>query len=611
MATGPSSGYVSASSAGKLYSMRAFMAPVRRIFWMIAGFSLFLNILVLATPLYMLQIYDRVLVSRSFDTLIMISILAFLAILVYGLLEGVRGIMANRAAAQFEMGISRPVFERILQKGSASLHGTEPLRDVALIKGFISNRVALSLLDLPFSPLFIALVFLIHPILGYMTLFGSLLLVGLAVANDYATFAPQKQSGVDSQVSMGIAQSIIRNSETVRAMGMFEAGMSLWSKSNDKSLLGQDSVGTRNSAFFGMTRFFRLILQVALLGVGGYLVLMNEMTAGMIFASSIISSRALAPIEQAVGAWRSLSQARLAHRRLRDVFDAGAPMLERTALPRPKGRIDVEALVYRAPEAADEDAILNGISFGIKPATVLVVLGASGAGKSTLARLLVGAIDPTTGCVRLDGADIMNWPDAARFAHVGYLPQAIELMPGTIAENISRLDPERADAAVIEAARLAGVHDLITQLPLAYETRVGPGGRGLSGGQTQRIALARAFYGSPAFIVLDEPNAHLDIDGEKQLSETIAAAKAAGTTCVIITQRTAIMQVADEVMILSKGKIDALGPRDEMLARLMPGSGARPAREPAGQAEKRDGKPGMGNATGQLLPMTRITNDPK
>ena len=246
--------------------MQGFMAPVRRIFWMIAGFSLFLNILVLATPLYMLQIYDRVLVSRSFDTLIMISILAFLAILVFGLLEAVRGVMANRAAAQFEMSVSRPLFERILQSGSGGHQGTEPLRDVALIKGFISNRVALSLLDLPFSPLFIALVFLIHPILGYMTLFGSLLLVAFAMANDYATFAPQKKSGIDSQASMVIAQSIVRNAETVRAMGMFEAGMRKWSDINDRALLGQDSVGIRNSAFFGMTRFFRLMLQIALLG---------------------------------------------------------------------------------------------------------------------------------------------------------------------------------------------------------------------------------------------------------------------------------------------------------------------------------------------------------
>ncbi|WP_197078350.1 type I secretion system permease/ATPase [Hoeflea sp. IMCC20628] len=586
--------------------MSTFMAPVRRIIWMIAGFSVFLNMLVLATPLYMLQIYDRVLVSRSFDTLVMISIVAFLAVLVFGLLEGVRGIMANRAAAQFELGISRPVFERILQNERSGMNGTEPLRDISLLKGFISNRVALSLLDLPFAPLFVVLVFFIHPTLGYITLVGALLLMGLAAANDRATFAVQQQAGVDTQTSMGVAQSIIRNSETVRAMGMFDAGMTKWAKSNNKSLLGQDRVGIRNSTFFGLTRFFRLLLQIALLGVGGYLVLINEMTAGMIFASSIISSRALGPIEQAVGAWRSLSQARLAHRRLTNLFDKSASVGERTSLPRPTGRIDVETLVYAAPGTAEQDPVLKGLNFKVEAGGVLVILGASGAGKSTLARLLVGAASPSRGCVRLDGADIMNWPDAARFAHVGYLPQSIELMPGTIAENISRLDPNRVDSAVVEAAGRAGVHELIMQLPEGYETLVGPGGRGLSGGQTQRVALARAFYGSPAFIVLDEPNAHLDIDGERQLSETISAAKAAGTTVVIITQRTGVMQVADKVMILSQGEIEAWGPRDEMMARLIPGSGARAARNSGGHPSS-----ATGSATGRLTSITRISNDPK
>ncbi|MDP2621019.1 MAG: type I secretion system permease/ATPase [Hyphomicrobiales bacterium] len=577
------------------------MAPVRRIFFLIGVYSLFLNLLVLAVPLYLLQIYDRVLVSRSADTLVMITILAVLALAVFGLLEGVRGVMASRAAARFEVGVSPAVLERLVRDERPERFGAEPLRDMTLVRGFIGNRVALSLLDLPFAPIFVVLVFLIHPVLGYVTLFGALLLVCLAAANDAVTLGPQREALRDARASMITAQSLIRNADSIKAMGMLDAGLAKWTGGQIGALIGQDRVGTRNAAFFAMTRFFRLLLQIAVLGLGAYFVLHEEMTAGMIFASSIVSARALGPIEQAVGGWKSLTQARLAYKRLKQLFQETGTAERRTKLPDPEGRIEVERLVFTAPGSPGQERILKGISFSLEAGEALAVVGPSGAGKSTLARLLAGAATPASGCVRLDGADIAVWPDEARFRHFGYLPQSIDLMPGTIAENIARFDPDRRDEDVVEAAKRAGVHELVTQLAEAYETRVGPGGRPLSGGQTQRIALARAFYGSPTFVILDEPNAHLDYEGEKQLSETIAAAKARKTTTVTVTQRTSILEAVDKILLLREGRAEAFGPRNEVLPHLVP----RPP-QPRTPEEKHATS---GKVTARLVPVRRVAND--
>lgn len=582
--------------------MTSTMAPVRRIFFLIGVYSLFLNLLVLAVPLYLLQIYDRVLVSRSADTLVMITILAVLALAVFGLLEGVRGVMANRAAARFEVGVSPAVLERLVRDEKPERFGAEPLRDIALVRGFIGNRVALSLLDLPFAPLFVLLVFMIHPTLGYVTLFGALLLVALAAANELVTSGPQQSAIDDARAGMITAQSLIRSADSIKAMGMLDAGLAKWSGGHIGALVGQDHVGTRNATFFAMTRFFRLLLQIGILGLGAYFVLKEEMTAGMIFASSIVSARALGPIEQAVGGWKSLAQARLAYKRLKQLFKARGPAAARTRLPDPKGRIDVEKLVFSAPDSSGQEPILTGISFSLGAGEALAVVGPSGAGKSTLARLLVGAATPSSGRVQLDGADIAVWPDEARFRHFGYLPQTIELMPGTIAENIARFDPDRSDEHVVEAAMRAGVHELVTQFPEAYETRVGPGGRPLSGGQTQRIALARTFYGSPRFVVLDEPNAHLDYEGERKLSETIAAAKARGTTTVTVTQRTSILEAVDKILLLREGRATAFGPRNEVLPHLIQ---RPPQSKPAAEKQSPDGK-----VTARLVPVRRVANDP-
>lgn len=316
---------------------------------MIAVFTVFLNALVLAVPLYMLQIYDRVLTSRSLDTLVMISIIAVLAIAVFGLLEGVRGVMASRAAARFEAGISKPAMARILQREGPSSLGSETLRDIAQVRAFISSRIAISLLDLPFAPVFTALIFLIHPLLGYVTLAGAVVLLALALINDRLTFNEQRNASLDTLSGSVFAQSLIRNAEVIRSMGMFGPSIGKWTESQTRSLDAQDRIDTKNSSFLGMTRFVRLLLQVALLGLGAYLVLIDEMTAGMIFASSIISSRAFAPIEQAIGGWSSLSKARLALRRIAVLFEVTRPAPQRTTLPRPEGRVEAEGLYYMPP----------------------------------------------------------------------------------------------------------------------------------------------------------------------------------------------------------------------------------------------------------------------
>lgn len=590
--------------------MSEFLAPVRRTFWIIAAFTVFLNGLVLAVPLYMLQIYDRVLASRSLDTLVMISGLAVLAIAVFGLLEGVRGVMASRAAARFESGIAEPAMDRILQRGGPASAGSEALRDISQVRAFISSRISLSLLDLPFAPMFIALIFLIHPLLGYVTVAGAVTLMALALLNDRLTFGEQRRSSLQTISGSVFSQSVIRNAEVIRAMGMFRPSIAKWKESQTGSLRSQDRIETTNSSFLGMTRFVRLLLQVAILGLGAYLVLADEMTAGMIFAASIISSRAFAPIEQAIGGWSSVSKARLALRRIAVLFETTRPAPSRTKLPQPEGRVEAEGVVYVGPGSGGQEPVLGGVSFKLEPGEVVVILGPSGAGKSTLARLLVGAIDPTRGHVRLDGADINIWPDADRFAHIGYLPQQIELMPGTIAENISRFDPVRDDGKITDAAMHANVHEMIVDLPDAYETMVGPAGRQLSGGQLQRVALARALYGEPSMIVLDEPNSHLDTEGEEKLAEAIIAAKKRGTTCLLITQRPAVVQIADRIMILNRGRVEALGPRAEMLARLVPGAGNR--QEPARKAPS---APAAGSGftatygTNRMLTMNKSNND--
>lgn len=548
--------------------MQASLTHVRRAIVEIGVFSFLVNALMLVMPLYMLQVYDRVLPSSSLETLLFLSIIAAFALGLLAVLEFVRAVYANRIAARLDVSKSRDAMMAAMDSPRAPLGDIQTLRDLSSVRSFIASRSAFALFDLPFSPLFIGLLYFIHPVLFALTLGGAVILAGVAYANQLASAEAVRRSSTNNIAAMMTAQSFVRNAETLRAMGMMGNAIAAWGRQHAPSLAASDDVTRINALFAGFSRFLRLGLQIAILGTGGLLVLRGEMTAGMIFASSIISGRGLQPIDQVIGGWRQFVEVRAAWQRFVKATEGRKADKPRTELPSPDGRIDAEGLVYFAPNAGPESKpVIKRLTFKVPAGAIVGVIGPSGAGKSTLARLLVGAIQPRAGTVRMDGADIRNWDPEILGRHVGYLPQDVELLPGTIRENVARFSPDSTDEMVVAAALRAHVHDLIQELPEGYDTVIGPQGLILSGGQRQRVGLARAFYGQPRFLVLDEPNANLDSDGDRALELALDEAREAGTTVFIVTQRRSIVDKLDALMMLRDGEIEDYGPRDEVLAR--------------------------------------------
>lgn len=554
----------------------------------IGVFSAFINLLLLVVPLYLLQVYDRVLPSSSTETLIFISLFALGALLALGALEIVRTLYAGRVALRLDKQFGADALLTGMNSPYAVMGDVQPLRNLATIRQFVGSRVLFSLFDLPFAPFFIALLYLIHPVLFYVTLGGAAIMVGITFLNQLAT----KKSGVEATESlvanMNLAQSFTRNFETVRALGMVSNVVEHWGAQFGRSLKASGNVSTKNAYFGSISRTSRMLLQIAVLGVGAYLVLQGEMTAGMIFAASIISGRALQPLDQVVGGWRQIIDAKRAFLQLdRDVHKASELTTARTSLPPPEGAVSVENLVYYAP-GADMGAqpFIKQISFSIAAGEAVAVIGSSRAGKSTLARLIVGALKPHSGTVRLDGADISHMDTDRLGAFLGYLSQDVELFPGTIAQNVARFTPDVDSDLVVAAAERAHAHKMIMSQPQGYDTIVGPTGVRLSGGERQRIGLARAMFGEPRFLVLDEPNAHLDTEGEQALSLAIRDAKAAGTTVLLITHRSAIAMQCDRVLLINSGKLELYGPAKDVFEKLSQGkmtaaAKAAPAAKPA------------------------------
>ncbi len=540
----------------------------KRILIMLGVFSLAVNLLMLTMPLYMLQIYDRILPSQSMDTLIYLSVIAAVSLIVLGLLEAVRAIMASRAGANLETILGAEALRVGMKKSGLGEANIQPVRDMAAVRGFISSRAVFAILDMPFSPIFIGIVYLIHPTLFWITLGGAVVLFALAVLNQWVTSAASNRAAGSQGSAMAVAQSISRNGETLQAMGMMQNGIRMWGAQNAEALLASDLVDGRNAMLTGLSRTIRMGLQIAILGVGALLVLQGEMTAGMIFASSIISGRGLQPIDQVIGGWKQTVAAWRAWKSLQKTLMETAPEEKRTMLPAPKGHVSVEGVLVLGPNGPSSPPIINRVSFELKAGEVVGIVGPSGSGKSTLARILVGAQTPNAGTVRVDGTDLQNWDPVQIGEHIGYLGQHVELLPGTIAQNIARLAAEPDDAKVLEAAEKAQVHQLIQSLPNGYETRIGPGGTGLSGGQKQRIGLARAFYGNPQIMVLDEPNANLDEDGEAALHRALLVAKQADVTIAVITQRSQALSVVDKVLRMHSGSKDFFGTRDEFVQAL-------------------------------------------
>lgn len=529
-------------------------------------FSFFANLLLLSTPVYMLQIFDRVLSSGSTDTLIWLSIIVVVAILVYGLIEQVRKRLLTRVGDWIDGQLSPVVIRRAIQAKLQGSRAEATLDDVSDVRGFIGGDAILAFLDAPWMPVFLAVIWMLHPILGAIGIAGALVLFGIAILNDWLT--RRKQSSVSSQyrASTGAASRYIESADTLSPLGMTGVLVNRWSERRRPVRADGVSLTDTNTRLSNLSRALRLMLQVAILGTGAALVQLAELTPGGMIAASIVLARALSPVERSITAWRSYVSFRTARGRLSDLFREVPESDASLELPRPEGEYVVEAVRFMAPGMTTP--ILKKVDFKLKPGETCGVIGPSGSGKSTLCKLLVGACRPDFGTVRLDGADVSIWDPEKLGPHIGYLAQEVELFPGSIAENIARMG-DAEDAEIVAAAKLVGAHDMILKMPEGYETEVGLHGGNLSGGQRQRVGLARALFREPAVLILDEPNSNLDGDGELALMRAIAASKKRGCTIVIVAHQPNMLRFSDKVLVLKDGLAAKFGPRDEVLQSLM------------------------------------------
>jgi PrtD family type I secretion system ABC transporter len=543
-------------------------------------FSLCINLLMLTAPLYMLQVFDRVLNSRSAETLMFLTLIAVVAFVALGAIEAVRHQMLSRIGGWMDRQVSGALLKGALtgDLGAGRGRSVQSLRDLATLRGFISGPAVFPVLDAPWLPIFVAVIFLLHPWLGWLAIGGSVVLLALAVINELATARAFRMSGAASVHSLEQAEAAVRNADVVQAMGMAPALLNRWDRQNGAMLALLDIAHGRGGAIKSVSRFMRMSLQIAILGIGAWLVLAGQMTPGAMIAGSILFARALAPVDQAIGSWRSATSARAAYQRITAELRDNPVRAPAMALPPPSGRLTVEGITYFHP-GADSPA-LHGISFDLEPGESLGIIGPTAVGKTTLARMLVGNLKPRAGHVRLDGADVADWDSADVGQHIGYLPQDIELFGGTVRENIARMS-EGEPETIVAAARAADVHNLVLHLADGYETEIGGAGMSLSGGQRQRIALARALYGDPSLVVLDEPNANLDQPGEEALASVIDRLKERGATSVLITHRMWILRRVDKILVL--GTDGAMfGERDQILAKVagpQAGQPVVPARE--------------------------------
>lgn len=543
------------------------LGALKRFFVTAGIFSFFINALMLVPAIYMLQVYDRVLVSRNETTLYMLTLIVIGFYVVMGGLEWLRSRLMVQAGLRLDAELNDKVLssafrQNLRQSGTSA---DQPLGDLATVRQFLTGNGLFAFFDAPWAPLFIGVIFLLHPLLGLVSAIGALVLLGLALLTEHRTQKPLAAANQAGIAANQFANNSFRNAEVIEAMGMFPSLRARWYGLHSKMLALQAVASERAGSISAVTRFARISLQSLILGFGALLVIDGQITPGAMIAASILMGRALAPVEQAIGAWKQFVSARSAHSRLKTLLADHHSREPRMSLPPPRGEYRIENVYAAAPGGSVP--ILRGVSLAIPQGTVVGVIGPSGSGKSTLARLLVGVWGAATGKVRLDGADVYDWDKAELGPSLGYLPQDVELFDGTVAENIARFG-ELDSEAIVQAAALAGVHDMILHLPAGYDTPIGNAGCALSGGQRQRIALARALYGNPSVVVLDEPNSNLDDVGEAALVTALAQLKADGRTVVLITHRTSVLSVIDRLLVLRDGQVHAWGPPAEVLAAL-------------------------------------------
>jgi ATP-binding cassette, subfamily C, type I secretion system permease/ATPase len=542
-------------------------------------FSGMVNLLQLTVSLYMMQIFDRVITTHNVNTLVYLSLIAGVAILLLAILEFSRNQIMQRLASWVELKVAPEGFAKAIESvlcGHA--YRMEALRDLATCRGYAGSSAALALYDVPWVPVFLGFIFILHPMLGFVAAGGAIVLFALTVINELTTSRLTKEANTAAINSQRRADSIARNAEVIDSMGMMPAVMRRWQESVAETMTPQHRAAQRGSALAAMAKFSRLAVQIAVLGVGAYLVLQHELTSGASMAGSVIMGRALAPVEMLIGGWKQFVQLRQAFSRLQTFLRQPRMRPPGLPLPEPVGRLAVERVTYVFPNTTS--AIVKGVQFTLNPGESLAVIGPSAAGKSTLIKMLIGTLAPSAGAVRLDGADVHSWMREDFGRYVGYLPQAVELFEGTVFRNIARMGDARPEQ-VFAAAQLAGCHEMIMRLPLGYETEIGDNGQFLSGGQRQLIGLARALFGEPKFVVLDEPNSNLDGESEKSLVSALEKLKALETTVVLVSHRPGLVQHVDLVLMMRDGAVEMFGPRRDVLNRVIARSapGDRPTTE--------------------------------
>ncbi|WP_052265234.1 type I secretion system permease/ATPase [Ruegeria sp. ANG-R] len=551
---------------------------LRRTFIAVALFSAAVNILMLTGPMFMLQVYDRVLASGSVPTLQALYLIVLVLFVFLGVYDFLRTRLMSRASYRLDQMVGKPAYDIWVRSALQETPALgRPLNDLAVVRGFLPSPSMLGFFDLPWIPLYLAVVFYIHAWLGWLTVAGLSVVLVLALANQWSTNRHHaKAMQMDGTESFFVEQSR-RNAEAIVPLGMASRVAGKWADMHHDGLATGQVGGDRAEGFAAASKAFRMLLQSTLLGLGGYLALQQEISAGMIVATSIIAGRALAPVDQVIGQWRNVVRAREAHRRLKTAFASVPAMKPIIDLPPATGHLKL-AGVTKLPgdRRADRPPILENVSFRLEPGDAVGVIGPSASGKSTLARILVGALLPDQGEVRLDEATLDQWSEEALGRQIGYLPQKLELLSGTIRDNIARFDGDAQDEDVIEAARIAGVHEMILQLPDGYATQLGFGTAPLSGGQLQRIGLARAIFGKPRYVILDEPNSNLDAAGDDALSQAIVTLREQGSTVVVMAHRPSAISAVNKVLVLHSGRVAEFGDKEEILQKSVRPSRSRP-----------------------------------